>query len=121
MQIAGFSFSDVLSALWPPNSHTDRLALYLVWGTVVLAAFVTFWQTQKAEGGFRGFLRHCLPPGILTHKSARADFLFWLSRRLFLPLFVVPLGLSTVTAGYASYSLLTLIFGPATHAGPRAP
>jgi sterol desaturase/sphingolipid hydroxylase (fatty acid hydroxylase superfamily) len=120
MQIPGFSFSDVLSALWPPDSHTDRLALYLVWGTVVLAAFVTFWQTQKAEGGFRAFLRHCLPPGILTHKSARADFLFWLSRRVFMPLFVVPLGLSTITAGYASYSLLTLIFGPATHAGPAS-
>ena len=37
-----------------------------------------------------------------------------------MPLFVAPLALSTVTAGYASYSLLTLIFGPATHAGPAS-
>jgi sterol desaturase/sphingolipid hydroxylase (fatty acid hydroxylase superfamily) len=120
MQIAKFSFSDVLGAFWSPDTHTDRLALYLVWGTVAFAAFVTFWQTQKAEGGFRSFLRHCLPPGILTHKSARADVLFWLSRRIFMPLLVVPLGLSTVTAGYASHSLLALIFGPAAHTGPAS-
>jgi sterol desaturase/sphingolipid hydroxylase (fatty acid hydroxylase superfamily) len=120
MQIAGFSYSHILATLWPPVSHTDRLALSLVWGTVVLAALVTYWQTQKAEGGFRAFLRHCLPPGVLTHKSARADFLFWLSRHLFMPLLVVPLGLSTITDGYASYSLLALIFGPATHAGPAS-
>src|SRR5262249_26074786 len=112
MQIAGFGISDILAALWPPDSHADRLALYLVWGTVALSGVVTSWQTQKVEGGWRAFFSHCLPPGILTHKSARADFLFWLSRRLFVPLFVVPLGLSTVSAGYASYSLLTLMFGP---------
>ena len=69
----------------------------------------------------KAFFRHCLPPGTLTHPSARADFLFWLSRRLFMPLLVIPLGLSTVTAGYVSYSLLTLIFGPATHVGPAGP
>jgi sterol desaturase/sphingolipid hydroxylase (fatty acid hydroxylase superfamily) len=118
MKFAGFSYSDALSAFWPPNFEVNRLALYLIWGTVVMAACVTFWQTQRAEGGVRAFVRHCFPPGVLTHKSARADFLFWLSRHLFMPLLVVPLGLSTITAGYASYSLLALIFGPATHAGP---
>jgi sterol desaturase/sphingolipid hydroxylase (fatty acid hydroxylase superfamily) len=120
MQIAGYSFSDALNALLPAIARADWLALYLIWGTVVFAAIVTFWQIRKEPGGLRAFLRHCLPPGVLTHKSARADLLFWLSRRIFMPLLVVPLGLSTITAGYAAYSLLSLIFGPVAHTGPAS-
>jgi sterol desaturase/sphingolipid hydroxylase (fatty acid hydroxylase superfamily) len=120
MKIAGFTYSDILTTFWPPVTEIDRLALYLVWGTVVFAAIFTYWQSRQVDGGFRAFIRHCFPPGMLTHKSARADFLFWLSRRIFMPLLVVPLGLSTITAGYASYSLLTLLCGPATHVGPAS-
>ena len=121
MQIVGFRYSDVQDAFWAMVSGPDRFALYLVWGTVLVAALVTYWQSQTAEAGLRGFLRHCVPSGLLTHASARADFLFWLSRKIFMPFFVIPLGLSTATAGYAAYSLLTLVFGPATHAGPAGP
>lgn len=96
----------------------ERVALYCVWATVAFAAVVTHLQTPAAERG--GFFRHCLPAGILTHASARADLLFWLSRRIFMPLLVLPLALSTVTAGYAMYALLTLVFGPATPAGPAS-
>lgn len=118
MTIAGFSFSDILTKIETMPSGQDRVALFLVWGTVVFAAVFTYWQTTEAGSGFRGFFRHCLPAGMLTHKSARTDFLFWLSRRLSMPLFVAPLALSTVAAGYTSYQLLTLIFGPANHPQP---
>ena len=120
MQIAGFDMSDLQTALWDVVSGPDRMALFLVWGTVIFAACITYWQTQTEQRGFRGFVRHCLPPGMLTHLSARADFLFWLSRRISMPLLVLPLGLSTISAGYAAYTVLTLIFGPAPHAGPAS-
>jgi hypothetical protein len=81
----------------------------------------TYWQAYKDAGEHRSFFRHCLPSGTLSHKSARADFLFWLSRRLFMPLLVIPLALSTVTAGYAVYSLLSLIFGAADHVQAASP
>jgi sterol desaturase/sphingolipid hydroxylase (fatty acid hydroxylase superfamily) len=118
MSIAGFSFADIWNAIQAMVTGPDRIALYLVWATVVFAALFTYWQTREPGSGFRGFLRHCLPAGLLTHASARADFLFWLSRRVFMPLFVLPLALSTATAGYAAYQLLTLVFGPANHPGP---
>lgn len=118
MHLEGFNFPDLKESFQGLAAGPDRMALFLIWGTVILAAIATYWQTQEAGSGFRGFLRHCLPPGILTHKSARADFLFWLSRRLFMPLFVLPLALSTVTAGYVAYEGLTLVFGPATPRGP---
>jgi sterol desaturase/sphingolipid hydroxylase (fatty acid hydroxylase superfamily) len=120
MSIAGFSVSDILAKISMMPSGPDRVALVLIWGTVVFAAVFTFWQTRDVGSGSSGFFRHCLPAGMLTHKSARTDFLFWLSRRLTMPFFVLPLALSTVTAGYASYRLLTLILGPANHPEPAS-
>jgi sterol desaturase/sphingolipid hydroxylase (fatty acid hydroxylase superfamily) len=117
MSIAGFSFSDLPASLESQLFGHDWIALLLIWGTVAFAAVFTYWQTREREPGLRGFLRHCLPEGTLSHPSAWADFLFWLSRRIFIPLFVLPLAISTVTAGYAAYQGLTLIFGPATHTG----
>ena len=120
MSIAGFSFPDLPAGLDYRLFEHDWLALGLVWGTVAFAAVVTYWQARDRKPGLRGFFRHCLPEGTLTHPSARADFLFWLSRRIFMPLFVLPLAISTVTAGYVAYEGLTLIFGPATHVGPAS-
>ena len=108
------SWATLTNAPFTLITDPDRLGLLLVWATVVFAAIVTWWQAGRP----RGFLRHCLPPGTLSHPSARADVLFWLSRRLFMPLLVVPLGLSTVAAGYAAHSVLTLLFGPSHHPGP---
>ena len=119
MSVAGFDYAQIQQEVHGMVSGPDWLALCLVWGTIVFSAILTYGQTRQAGGG-GGFIRHCLPPGMLRHKSARADFLFWLSRRLFMPLFVVPLALSTATAGYAAYELLALMFGPATHPGPAS-
>jgi sterol desaturase/sphingolipid hydroxylase (fatty acid hydroxylase superfamily) len=118
MSIAGFSLSDLLASLQSMMFGHDWAALLLVWSTVVFATIFTYWKSRDAAPGLLGFFRHCLPAGTLTHPSAKADFLFWLSRKIFMPLFVLPLAISTVTAGYAAYEVLTLILGPATHAGP---
>jgi sterol desaturase/sphingolipid hydroxylase (fatty acid hydroxylase superfamily) len=119
MQFMGFSYSDLQTAALAWLYGSDRVALLLVWGTVAFAAIFTFWQTRPTQS-LQGFLRHCLPTGILGHPSARADFLFWLSRRLFMPLLVLPLALSTVTAGYVAYQILTLVFGQPSHTGPAS-
>jgi sterol desaturase/sphingolipid hydroxylase (fatty acid hydroxylase superfamily) len=115
MTIGGFSYSEIQTEFQAMMLGPDRVALYLVWATVLFAAVATYWAAGERGSGF---LRHCFPVGMLTHRSARADFLFWLSRRIFMPLFVVPLALSTVTAGYAAYQILTLLFGPADHPEP---
>lgn len=120
MSIAGFSLQGFQEAAWDYLRGPDRLELYLVWGTIVLAAVITFVQARRQGAAGQGFFRHCLPAGLLRHPSARADFLFWLSRRLFMPFFVLPLALSTVTAGYAAHELLTLVFGPSSHTGPAS-
>jgi hypothetical protein len=90
MQLANLSLSGALAALWETSTSADRIASSLVSGPVVFAALFTYRQACKDAPQSRGFFRHCLPSGIPSHKSARADLLFWLSRRLFMPLLVMP-------------------------------
>ena len=95
------------------------ITLALVWATVLFAAVVTFMRASPDGWSFRDFVRHVLPAEIFRHPSARADFLFWLSRRIFMPLLVIPLAISTVAAGRCAYWVLTLLIGVPAH--PPAP
>lgn len=107
---------------WQHVSGENGIALLLLWATVLLAGIVTYARTNPQTWSVRSFFRHLLPSVIFTHPSARADFLFWLSRRIFMPLFVAPLAISTVAAGQFAYWMLTHIVGAPTHppepAGP---
>jgi sterol desaturase/sphingolipid hydroxylase (fatty acid hydroxylase superfamily) len=101
---------------------TNLAAIGLLWATVILAGVVTYRRAYPGSWSVRGLIRHIAPAEVLRHPSARADFLFWLSRRIFMPLFVVPLIISTVAAGHFAFWLLTLIFGAPAHApGPAGP
>lgn len=118
MPIAGFLRPDIPTMIRKAFTGPDRVALYLVWGTAFLSAILIYRRTEPADPGED--VRHCPPPGRSGRAPARADRPFWLSRRRFMPLYVIPLALSTVAAAYAMYSLLVMLFGPASHAGPAA-
>jgi sterol desaturase/sphingolipid hydroxylase (fatty acid hydroxylase superfamily) len=94
-------------------------AIALLWATVLLAGVVTYVRANPGTWSLRRFFRHLFPSEIFHHPSARADFLFWLSRRIFMPLFVIPLAISTVAAGHFAYWLLTHLIGAPAH--PPAP
>ena len=103
-------------------SGANGVEILLVWATVILAAVVTYKRAYPETRSFRSFVSHIFPKEIFTHPSARADFLFWLSRRIFVPLLVLPLVISTAAAGHGAYLVLTTIFGSPPHkpeaAGP---
>lgn len=117
--IAGqLSWQNLVATARAHVSGADGVMLLVFWGIACFALLVTYWQTPRPHS-LRGLFRHMLPFGTMSHPSARADFLFWLSRRIFIPLFVVPLALSTVTAGHVAYWVLTQVFGhPAHPPGP---
>jgi len=109
-------------AAWHHVSGENGITLALLWGTVLLAGVVTYVRTNSGSYSLRDFMRHFLPTSIFTHPSARADFLFWLSRRVFMPLLVVPLAISTVAAGHVAYHALSAILGtPAQPVAPAGP
>ena len=103
-------------------SGANGIELLLLWATIILAVVVTYIRANPGHWSFRDFMRHFLPPEVFHHPSARADFLFWLSRRIFIPLLVVPLVISTAVAGHFAYWVLSSILGPPSHpvspAGP---
>ncbi|MDR3529382.1 MAG: sterol desaturase family protein [Rhodopila sp.] len=107
---------------WDHLTGANGVTILLLWATVLFAGVVTYIRANPGIWSLRDFIRHCLPAAIFHHPSARADFLFWLSRRIFMPLLVVPLAISTVAAGHFAYWVLTSILGPPSHpvtpAGP---
>jgi sterol desaturase/sphingolipid hydroxylase (fatty acid hydroxylase superfamily) len=111
----------IAARVWAEVSGTNGVMLLIFWGIIGLAAVFTYLQAPRPRS-IHGLFRHLIPEKTLRHPSARADFLFWLSRRLFIPLLVVPTALSTVTAGHAAYWLLGfLVSHPATPPGPAGP
>ena len=105
---------------WQHLSGENGIAILLLWATVLLAGVVTYIRTNPGTWSARDFIRHLLPEAIFHHPSARADFLFWLSRRIFMPLLVIPLAISTVAAGHFAYWILGLIVGHPTQAATPA-
>src|SRR6478735_10070823 len=101
--------------VWQHISGANGLAILLLWATVLLAGAVTYIRANPGSWSLRDFVRHLLPEEIFHHASARADFLFWLSRRIFMPLLVLPLAISTAAAGHGAYIALTAIFGAPVH------
>jgi sterol desaturase/sphingolipid hydroxylase (fatty acid hydroxylase superfamily) len=88
----------------------NGILLLVFWGAVALAAVVTYLQVAEPRS-IRAFFVHLVPSASLRHPSARADILFWLSRRLFFPLLVLPLTFSTIVAGHLTYSMLEGLVG----------
>ncbi|MBE7159148.1 MAG: sterol desaturase family protein [Rhodospirillales bacterium] len=107
---------DFIDRAWHHVNGENGVAILLLWATILLAGVVTYIKTNPGTWSARDFLRHMFPDAIWHSASARADFLFWLSRRIFMPLFVIPLAISTVAAGHFAYWVLTLILGAPTHA-----
>jgi sterol desaturase/sphingolipid hydroxylase (fatty acid hydroxylase superfamily) len=103
-------------------SGANGIEVLLFWITIIFASVVTYIKANPGHWSVGDFMRHVLPAEILHHPSARADFLFWLSRRIFMPLLVLPLVISTVAAGHFAYRALSFIFGPPSHpATPAGP
>jgi sterol desaturase/sphingolipid hydroxylase (fatty acid hydroxylase superfamily) len=109
----------LLRIAWQHVSGENGAAILLLWATVLLAGIVTYIRANPGHWSARDFLAHLFPAAIFRHASARADFLFWLSRRIFMPLFVLPLALSTVAAGHLAYAALSAVLGAPSH--PPAP
>lgn len=105
------AFNLVIEKLTGPTGTAAGLLLL----SIIVSAVVVFMRSgeQRTPAGFAHFM---FPMDILTHASARADFLFWFIRKLTNPLIAFPAGASvTAAVGYACHAALVAVFGNIGH------
>src|SRR5262245_18092433 len=99
-------FDQFLSMLSGHLTSEAVIAFSLLWGTVIVAAVLTYFRSSRT------LRQHLLPSGIITHPSARTDVCFWIARRLTKFLYLLPASAAvTVLTGSAFHAGLTTIFG----------
>src|SRR5882757_1908631 len=108
----------VLSKLSAANLIAGGLLLATVFGSAVFV----YWRTCENKS-VREFFAFLAPPEILFHPSAKADLLFWITRRLIMPFLIFPAGITFVVAvGYLVHTALGGLFGiDAPLLGPPGP
>ena len=99
-------FAYALSKVSGENLATGGLLLATVFGSA-LFVYVRTCETRS----LRDFISFLAPPEILFHPSARADLMFWLTRKLVMPL-MIPAGMTFVaTSGYLTNRAFAYFFG----------
>ncbi len=105
----------VLNAVMQRLTGPAGLAAGLLLLSIVVSALIVFLRSGEPRTAI-GFLRFMFPKEVLTHSSARADFSFWLVRKLTNPLIAFPAGASiTAAVGYACHAALVAQFGDVGH------
>lgn len=90
--------------------------------SIMVSAVVVFLRSGRDQT-FREFGAFLLPREIIRHPSARADILFWVTRKLVMLPLALPAGITVAASvGYATHRALLAVFGPggtpASHPGP---
>lgn len=103
-------FSEIISKIANKLSGDNLLTLSLLLATAFGSALIVYWRTVEHKS-FRDFFDFAFPPEILWHPSARADALFWITKRLIMPFLFIPAGITFVAGmGYATNRLLGWLF-----------
>ncbi len=86
-------------------------ALLLLLATALVCALVTYVRSTDRVS-IRDFLRFAFPSEAVGHPSARADMLFWVTKKIITPILFLPAGITFVVAvGYGTRILLMKLFG----------
>ncbi len=101
----------------------NAIALGLLFSSSLIASVVMYVHASSSDRSMSGFARFAMPRGILSHPSARADFLFWVTRKVLMPLLLVPSAITMIIAvGYATHTTLAYLIAPGSNsAGPAGP
>lgn len=97
----------VLNKLSTENLIVSGLLL----ATALGSALYVYLRTIK-QRSFREFFEFLLPHDIIMHRSAKADFLFWITKRTITPFLMFPAGAVFVAAmGFATHQGLGGLLG----------
>jgi sterol desaturase/sphingolipid hydroxylase (fatty acid hydroxylase superfamily) len=103
---------DILTAKILGKLSTENLIVSgLLLATALGSALYVYWKTVERKT-LREFFEFLVPHDIITHPSAKADFLFWVTKRAVTPFLMFPAGAVFVGAmGYATHQALGGAFG----------
>ena len=111
--MAGYTAA-AFDALMQRLSGPAGVAAGLLAASIIVSALIVFLRSGEPRT-VMGFLHFMFPMDVLTHCSARADFSFWIVRKLTNPLIAFPAGASmTVAVGYGCHAGLVMLLGDAT-------
>ncbi len=115
--------NDVTIAIIHRLSEIDYVVPGLLLLTALVSALVAYWKTTERKS-LLDFFEFALPKEVILHPSARADALFWVTKRLIMPLLLIPAGVTFVAAvAYGTNTLIRSAFhlqGPLID-GPAGP
>jgi sterol desaturase/sphingolipid hydroxylase (fatty acid hydroxylase superfamily) len=110
--------SHLLDVMVDKISGPNAIGIALLWITVIASVVISYFHSGLPVS-WRAFRNHMIPPGTLSHPSARADMLFWITRKFINLVFFAPAVLGAVGIGTLINLGLSALFGahPAT-SGP---
>lgn len=102
-------FAEFVSAIILKLSHVNLVVPGLIFATAFASALIAYWRAVK-EKSLRDFFDFAFPNEVIWHPSARADALFWITKRLIMPFLLIPAGVTFVVAvGYATHEIISAI------------
>ncbi|TXN06762.1 sterol desaturase family protein [Methylobacterium sp. WL103] len=92
-------------------SSGNLLAAALLLGTALVSSLVAYLRIADRYS-LSEFFEFAIPREVLMHPSARADLMFWITKKALMPFLLIPAGITFVAAvGYGTNCLLGAIFG----------
>jgi CelD/BcsL family acetyltransferase involved in cellulose biosynthesis/sterol desaturase/sphingolipid hydroxylase (fatty acid hydroxylase superfamily) len=113
----------LVEALSSKLSPENLIALGLLFVSSLAAAAAMFVRSNPEARSPSGFVRFMFPADVFRHPSARADLLFWVTRKMLMPLLLLPAaGVIIAAVGYGVHTALGhLVAAPALAPGPAGP
>ncbi|GLQ83036.1 fatty acid hydroxylase [Mesorhizobium huakuii] len=114
---------DLVGKILDKISGTSLLATGLLLLTAFVSALVAYWRTVE-EKSWKEFFEFAIPHEVIAHPSAKADLLFWVTKKALMPFLMLPAGIVFVSAvGYATNWLFSTLlqFQPPLVEGPAGP
>jgi sterol desaturase/sphingolipid hydroxylase (fatty acid hydroxylase superfamily) len=102
--------SEFVGAVAQKLAHIDLTTPGLILLTALISAVIAYGRTVEHKS-LRDFFDFVFPREIILHPSARADALFWITKRLITPFLFIPAGITfVVIVGYLTHQAIGGLF-----------
>ncbi len=115
--------SELITRLSNKLSSSSLIAMGVLFLVVFICAAVAYRRTVEHRS-LRDFFDFAFPAEIIWHPSARADFLFWITKRAIMPFLLIPAGVTFVFGvGYVTHQAIAALLPVETPIlqGPAGP